>query len=178
MQFSILAATLLVLAAPAHASVRGLEKQNARSVKSSGTGVMSAMTGMMKSYKKGSDHDGLMAGGSKTYFALLSGAQENPDPCMSAALGNALVTLDGFELCIKLSYSGLSGPEIYSHIHGPAPIGMNAGPAIFVLGTDTVKAECFTLDDDQVGYVEDGLLYFNVHSEMCPSGEIRGQIIS
>lgn len=32
------------------------------------------------------------------------------------------------------------------------------------------------MTDEQVEWFEDGLLYINVHSEMNPGGEIRGQI--
>jgi hypothetical protein len=111
------------------------------------------------------------------YFSLISAAQ-NVAPCMSQASGNAFATLNGTssELCIKLSYSGLSGTELYSHIHGPAKIGATGG-LLFVLSLDTIKTDCFILDSEKIEYLEAGYLYFNIHSEMCPSGEIRGQIL-
>jgi hypothetical protein len=80
---------------------------------------------------------------------------------MPDALGNAVATLVGYKFCIFLSYSGLSGPEESSYIHGPAPIGENASVLFGPLSTGTVKNDCFYLDDEQIGYLEKGYLYFN-----------------
>jgi hypothetical protein len=126
---------------------------------------------------KGTEEDSEEEDDLDVYFSLISAAQ-NVAPCMSQASGNALATLNvaTSELCIKLSYSGLSGTELFSHIHGPAKIGANAG-VLFTLSLDTIKTDCFILNSEQMEYLEDGYLYFNIHSTMCPSGEIRGQIL-
>jgi hypothetical protein len=96
--------------------------------------------------------------------------------CTSSALGNAIATEQDDNFCIKLSYDGLSGPELFSHIHGPAAIG-ETGPVIFTMALTTQKTQCFQLTKDQMKDVDDKLWYFNIHSDMCPGGEIRGQII-
>jgi hypothetical protein len=114
-------------------------------------------------------------GGPDTYFALLSAAQEVPG-CMSTALGNAVATVDGDQFCIRLSYDGLSGPELFSHVHGPAAIG-ETGPVVFTMDMTTQKTQCFTLSKDNMKAIENEEYYFNVHSDMCPGGEIRGQIL-
>jgi hypothetical protein len=105
-------------------------------------------------------------------------AAQEVTPCMSQASGSAIATLDAMssELCIKLSYAGLSGPELFSHIHGPGKIGVNGG-VLFPLSPDPIKTDCYMLNADQMHHLKLGHLYFNVHSEMCPSGEIRGQIL-
>lgn len=114
----------------------------------------------------------------KTYnfFSVLNAAQE-PQGCESYASGNAIATFDGYELCIMLSYHDLSGLELFSHIHGPALVGEENG-VIFTLSMSPIKNDCFTLDKTQAEYLKDGLLYFNIHSETCPTGEIRGQIFA
>ncbi len=89
----------------------------------------------MKSSRRG----GKGGGPDYTYFALISAAQEVPG-CMSSALGNAIVTVQDDEFCIKLSYDGLSGPELYSHVHRPAAVG-ETGPGIFTLNTITQKTQ-------------------------------------
>jgi hypothetical protein len=126
--------------------------------------------------KETSTHRGLKGGGGPdTYFALISAAQEVPG-CMSSALGNAVATVEGDQFCIKLSYDGLSGPELFSHVHGPAAIG-ETGPVVFTMALTTQKTQCFTLTKDNKKNLEDEEYYFNIHSEMCPGGEIRGQIL-
>jgi hypothetical protein len=128
-----------------------------------------------KKMKKSSRSRG-KGGGPDTYFALISAAQAEPG-CMSSALGNAIATVQDDEFCIKLSYDGLSGPELFSHVHGPAAIG-ETGPVIFTLDAPTQKMQCFDLtSEEDYDDLDDGLWYFNIHSEKCPSGEIRGQIL-
>lgn len=60
--------------------------------------------------------------------AELSGSNESP-PNDSQAKGTAEATLDTEtrELTWTVEYSGLSGPAIGAHIHGPADAGANAG---------------------------------------------------
>jgi hypothetical protein len=111
-----------------------------------------------------------------TYFSVLSAAQE-PNGCESTALRNAVATFFEDQLCVAVSYSGLSGPELFSHIHGPAPIG-EENAVLFTLSTGTIKNDCFTLDHALERQLKKGLLYFRVHSEQCPGGEIRGQIFA
>ena len=86
-----------------------------------------------------------------------------------------------------VSTSGLSGPPQAAHIHeqgfgedgtlqetGPIIVGFvpdGDGTGGFVSPNDAV------LTEDQVESLETGLLYVNVHTELNPAGEIRGQIV-
>jgi transforming growth factor-beta-induced protein len=109
----------------------------------------------------------------------LSGDQEVP-PVETDATGSATVGLFGNNtLFVKGTFSGfeIGGPG--AHIHGPAPAGENAG-ILFDLTFDNDTnsfSGIFALDDEQVGFFNDGLLYINLHSEANPAGEIRGQIV-
>ncbi len=108
----------------------------------------------------------------------LSGANEVP-PVATTSTGSATVTLYGKKLVVDGSFSGfeIAGPG--AHIHGPAAADANAG-VLFVFDFDNdaqTFAGVFTLDDTQLGYFNDGLLYINLHSAANPAGEIRGQIL-
>jgi hypothetical protein len=116
--------------------------------------------------------------GADDYFALISNTYQEVPACMSSTLssGNAVATVRDDLFCIRLSYDGLSSSEVISHVHGPAAVG-ETGPVIFTIDTNTEKAQCFELTKDQKKDLDDELWYFNIHSEKCPNGAIRGQIL-
>lgn len=113
----------------------------------------------------------------------LNSAQEVP-PNNSPATGSGVLFLDPAykTLGYDISYSGLSADFTAAHIHGPAGPGTNAG-VIFPLtnipsGTRAGRLFGSTppLSATQIGYLNNGLLYANIHSTAFPGGEIRGQI--
>ena len=112
----------------------------------------------------------------KIFFALLNPAQEVPFCANTTALGNAILKYAPVKkmLCVYLSYTNL-GTELFSHIHGPARIGESAG-VLFTLSSTRSKLDCFTLNSEQEGYLTNGKLYFNVHTNTCMGGALRGQI--
>jgi hypothetical protein len=116
--------------------------------------------------------------GANDYFALISNTDQEVPACMSSTLssGSIVATVRDNLFCIRLFYDGLSGPELVSHVHGPAAVG-ETGPAIFTIDTTTEKAQCFELTKDQKKDLDDELWYFNIHSEKCPNGATRGQIL-
>jgi hypothetical protein len=116
----------------------------------------------------------------KNYIAVLNGAQSG---CMKAkGVGNAVVTLHNSKLCVFLSYTGLAGTELAAHIHGPAGVGAGSTAGVlYTLSAGQVKnpadGNCFTLSATQVKDLNNGMLYFAVHTDVCPNiGELRGQI--
>ena len=121
-----------------------------------------------------------------TFAAPLAGANQVP-PVESTATGEVTATLDGTMLDITGSYEGLtvSGPG--AHIHGPADVENNA-PVLFPLtfdneaGTlsatvDLAAEENAAFGPAAFGYLQNGLLYANLHTEENPDGEIRGQLL-
>jgi hypothetical protein len=112
-------------------------------------------------------------------YAALSGANEVP-AIEGPATGTAAVGLDDEgNLHFSLTVTGLSGPIAAAHFHGPAPEGENAGVIFEITGAfDGNYAEGVWegLTEEQLGYLYDGLLYLNVHTEAHPGGEIRGQV--
>ena len=81
---------------------------------------------------------------------------------------------------MSCTYEGLTGTAFAAHIHGLTPPGTNA-PVIVPLtatgGTSGAITGGGTLTNPtQVQAMLDGLTYVNLHTDMSPGGEIRGQI--
>lgn len=112
------------------------------------------------------------------YSADLTGAQEVP-PVTTEATGSARVNFGrtSKRLVFTVIYSGLSGPATAAHFHGPAAEGASAPPVIPIEGdlTSPISGTAI-LTDEQIGWLEDGQLYFNIHTAANPGGEIRGQV--
>ncbi len=116
------------------------------------------------------------------FSARLNGAQEVP-AVMTDAIGVASFTLNATRdtLCIRGNFTGLSGPITGAHIHDGMP-GVN-GPVLIPL-TDWIMGN--QLEGQLIGsditpellaaHVR-GELYLNIHTDMNPDGEIRGQIV-
>ena len=115
----------------------------------------------------------------------LTGDQEVP-PTTTQATGEASATLTGNLLRVTGSFEGLSSPlqEVEgsaAHVHD-APMGQ-AGPIVFnvtVMPAADNRSGTFDgemlLDDAQLRAFRAGRYYVNVHTQMNPSGEIRGQL--
>jgi CHRD domain len=139
-------------------------------------------------------------GGGKRHGGLkahLSGYQEVPS-ISTAATGRFKAKVNGDQINYKLSYSGLSSPVQFAHIHF-AQKGVNGGVAAFLCGggdkpacpqegevTGTIDAADVIGPADQgiaageiaelIAAMKAGATYANVHTDTFGSGEIRGQI--
>ncbi len=112
------------------------------------------------------------------FKATLDAKSEVP-PNASTATGTADIDYDpaSKKLSWKLIYSGLTGPAMAAHFHGPAEPGKNAGVAVAIPNAGTSPAEgSATLTDAQAADLEAGKYYVNVHTAANPGGEIRGQV--
>lgn len=105
--------------------------------------------------------------------ASLSGSQHSP-PVSSTGTGSATFTLDGDQLSYVITYQNLVGTEIMAHIHN-APPGDN-GPIVIPLPTGSPKIGTATLTPLLMAELLAGNLYINVHSDLFPNGELRGNI--
>ena len=104
--------------------------------------------------------------------------------------GSGMVTLSGTALAIDITFSGLSANSIATHIHGPAPRGINAAVlyplnSIATLGSTagTISGNVNLVDGtggfsiaQQLQQLRDGLWYVNIHTTAHPGGEMRGQL--
>lgn len=139
-----------------------------------------------------------------TLAATLIGANEVP-PASSSGTGYAVVTLNGNMMTVNVTFSGLTGNTTASHIHCCAPIGTNAMVATttptfpgFPLGVQAgtynqtfdltlassynpafITAHGGTVTQAQADFVAgllSGQTYLNIHTNVFPGGEIRGQL--
>lgn len=113
-----------------------------------------------------------------TFSADLTGAAQVP-PVTTDAAGKIDASLDTETKVLSwtVTYDGLSGPATAAHFHGPAAADATAPPVVPVNGdlASGFTGEA-TLTDAQIGELEAGMWYFNIHTEANPGGEIRGQV--
>ncbi|MGJ5178109.1 CHRD domain-containing protein [Bradyrhizobium oligotrophicum] len=107
----------------------------------------------------------------------LKAANEVP-PNASAAAGAAEASLDTATrtLTWKITFSGLSGPPIGAHFHGPSEPGKNAGIVLPFKSPEPPITGSSVLTDAQAADLLAGKWYANIHTQANPGGEIRGQM--
>lgn len=116
-----------------------------------------------------------------TYKAHLTAKDEVP-PNASTATGDGTFTLNPAtkELSWDIKYSGLTGPAMMAHIHGPAAPGVNAGVVVPFNPPKEASGEIKgskTLTDAQIADLQAGKYYANIHTDANKGGEIRGQLM-
>jgi hypothetical protein len=116
-----------------------------------------------------------------TFKTTMNAASEVPAN-QSGGTGSATITLDPAtnKITWNVTFSSLTGPATAVHIHGPAPVGKNAGVMIWLStkgqpATSPVTGEG-SLSAAQVSDLTNGQCYVNVHTAANPGGEIRGQL--
>jgi hypothetical protein len=112
------------------------------------------------------------------YKATLTGPAETP-PTDSKGTGTLAATFDTDTKKLEwtVEYSGLTGPAVAAHFHGPAPVG-KAAPIEVPLKAplDSPMKGSAILTDSQAKDLTDGNMYFNIHTAEHKPGEIRGQM--
>jgi hypothetical protein len=77
---------------------------------------------------------------------------------------------------VSLQLSGLSSPVTAVHIHGPVTSGAAAAPILHVLPAGEFADYRLTLLNEQINFLNGGLLSVDVHTQNNPGGEISAQI--
>ncbi|MHB8884135.1 MAG: CHRD domain-containing protein [Methylovirgula sp.] len=111
--------------------------------------------------------------------ASLSGAKEVP-PTTSKGKGTLSATYDTktMKLSWRLPYSGLTGPAIAAHFHGPAMSGKNAPVLVPMMHADKSPITgSAILTKAQAKDLLHGDVYVNIHTKAHEPGEIRGQVM-
>ncbi len=126
--------------------------------------------------------------------ASLLGANEKPTPTASTGTGFATITFDSTldTLMYDVLYTGLLGTATASHIHigpvtgtgpvvlpfNPSPTGMSGELTGTLHNTDIINQATTGLTDiSQIAaQIQAGNGYVNVHSNLFPGGETRGQL--
>jgi hypothetical protein len=112
------------------------------------------------------------------FMAMLTGTDEVP-PTDSPGTGTGNITWnsDTKTLSWSIEFSGLTGPAVAAHFHGPADPGANAGVAVPITDLESPSEGSATLTDAQAAELAAGKWYVNFHTEKFPDGEIRGQVV-
>jgi hypothetical protein len=133
----------------------------------------------------------------KEFRASLNGYLETPS-ISTTARGSFHATIDGSTISYRLTFRDLSTPPLFAHIHFARP-DVLGGVAAFLCGgggkpacpaSGTVTGTVVPADvvgpvnqgiaagefAELVRAMRNGATYANVHSEMFPGGEIRGNI--
>jgi hypothetical protein len=141
-----------------------------------------------------------------TFIANLSGANEVPPVASGGTgLATIMLDPTAQTLQVNATFSGLTSLDVAAHIHCCAPLGTNVGVATtvpafpgFPLGvtSGTYSSVVFNLTQSTIynpafvtlegglpqaeaaliAGIEGGQTYFNIHTVMFGSGEIRGQL--
>lgn len=124
------------------------------------------------------------------FVANMSGYQEAPCPVSSTGSGMINALLDGNQLSVQGSFSGLTadfdasiGGGIHIHLGYPGQVGGVITPLSVVLDDDLrggvllTAANQFTLTDEQAEFVRTYGAYINIHTTAFPQGELRGQLL-
>jgi hypothetical protein len=111
----------------------------------------------------------------------LDGLQEVP-PVTTPGFGLATVTLNTVtgDVSVSGTFQDLLANVQAAHIHGLAPVGVNAGVILGLQLTGTTTGTISgmgTLTAAQVQGMIEGRTYINVHTTQHPGGEIRGQVV-
>jgi hypothetical protein len=109
--------------------------------------------------------------------AELKGSNEVP-PNNSTGSGKAEASYDTDTkaLTYVVTYSGLTGPVVGAHFHGPGEAGKNAGIALPFKTVESPIQGSATLTDAQAADLLAGKWYANLHTAANPGGELRGQM--
>lgn len=137
----------------------------------------------------------------QVYKARISYANELHEVVGSTASGSGVfaTNADG-SIHFLVQVRGLSAMPTGAHLHGPADETQTAGVVVTLCGNPQPGATgacpfdeatgTMTLEGDITGsllrgitgaqffdYLQNGLLYFNVHTALNPAGEARGQLL-
>ncbi|MBR1171026.1 CHRD domain-containing protein [Bradyrhizobium liaoningense] len=110
--------------------------------------------------------------------AELKGSNEVP-PNSSTGSGKAEASYDTETkvLTYVVTFTGLTGPAMGAHFHGPGEAGKNAGIALpFKTAQSPIQGSA-TLTDAQAADLLGGKWYANIHTAANPGGELRGQMM-
>jgi hypothetical protein len=108
--------------------------------------------------------------------AWLNGAQV---PLPVGGTGVGTVTFDTVTkvLSWNVPYQNLTGPCTVAHFHGPASAGVDNSPTVPMPCSASPLVGNAMLDAAQEAQLLSGQWYINIHTNLYPLGEIRGQVV-
>lgn len=114
--------------------------------------------------------------GQLMFRTTLSGWNEVPSRDTPAwGIGHATLDLDTKWFTFDYTFENLLAPQTAAHIH-VAPAGVN-GAVLYPLPNGSPSGLNIMLTDTDIDQLRSGMWYVNVHSQLYPGGEIRGQFV-
>jgi hypothetical protein len=111
-----------------------------------------------------------------TYSCRLDGPQTVPFSS-STATGRASLSLDADNnLTYSFEFFNLVGSPNLVNIHGPAGPGDTGAERFRLIAATSGSDVLGPLFENELAWLNAGLLYMEAHTSVHPSGEIRGQI--
>lgn len=77
----------------------------------------------------------------------------------------------------EIIHSGLTGPPVAAHFHGPAKPGVDAGIQVAIVNLTSPSEGSVTITEVQEEQLLRQLWYVNYHTSRCANGEVRGQVL-
>jgi glucose/arabinose dehydrogenase len=117
--------------------------------------------------------------GTATYRFAMDGAQEPGGTSPGTGECTVILNEGSGSVSVSCTYQGLTGTATAAHIHGLAPPGVNVGvivPLSITGGSSGAITGGGVLTPALVAGMLNGQTYVNLHSNVSPGGEIRGQI--
>jgi hypothetical protein len=114
-----------------------------------------------------------------TFKPITLQASAEVPPNDSAGTGAVTVTYDTVskKLTWQGTYSGLTGPAIAGHFHGPAEPGKNASVVVPIAPKGSPFEGSTDITDAQAADLLAGRWYVNIHTDAHKGGELRGQVL-
>lgn len=109
-------------------------------------------------------------------FPIDAAQQVPPNGSPGTGIGDVTYNQGTGNLDWNITFSGLTSTQTAAHFHGPAPFGVNAGIQVPIgVGSPAIGSAPITAA--QGADLLNGLWYVNIHTQMFPGGEIRGQVV-
>jgi hypothetical protein len=120
---------------------------------------------------------------------LRASAEVPPNDSPGGGTVTATLDTETNEFKYHVEFSGMTGPVVAAHFHGPAAAGANAKPQLPITNPTchvAVERMCqipspidgmATLTPKRAKELAGGKWYFNLHTAANPSGEIRVQML-
>ena len=98
----------------------------------------------------------------------------------SAGTGSAMIEFDTVTKVFswEIDWKDLTGTPVAMHFHGPALVNQNAGVVIGTGVAGPLVIGNAILTASQEADMLAGLWYLNLHTNLFPGGEIRGQVVA
>src|SRR5690606_37532705 len=106
-------------------------------------------------------------------------SEQGPDVGTSSPAGSAvaLLNLETGEFAYAIEATGFTSDVTAMHFHGPGGVGVGAGVALGIDALEFPSVGSAILTETQMNQLLRGQWYLNIHTDLHPGGEIRGQVV-